>query len=531
MTENAQPKPILIAKSLGKSFGEVQVLAGIDLQINQGEVLALLGENGAGKSTLVKVLGGYESLSQGELQLADESGQMITMEPRVWNHARAESEGIILIHQELNLAEQLNASENVFLGNEIRRGMFLDKNTMLTLTREYLSILNCEIDPTVPVSELPVSVKQMIEIAKAYAKNSRLLILDEPTAVLTNKESEALFQLIDQLRDQGVAIVYISHKLDEIERIADRVVILRDGEFVGDYDARSLNKDDMARLMVGRELSNLFPVIEPPNNDSEIVLELQNGTVPGVIFTADFQLRAGEVLGFAGLVGSGRTALMEAVIGLRQFSGNSQLLLRGKPTSFSSLAAARDAGVAYLTKDRKGSGLLLNMSLPINFSLFALSKFSNGLINTAQEQEAFGKAVDTFEIRLKDLSINAGNLSGGNQQKLLLAKVMEAEPSVIIIDEPTRGIDIGTKSQIYHFIAELAAQGHAIIVVSSDMMEVIGLSHRIAVMCQGSLVGILEGEEKEEHEIMRYAAGLKTQLAFEAKLKTRLPLEGEKTCA
>ena len=521
MLETPQHRTLFSAKSLAKSFGEVQVLSSIDLQIKRGEVLALLGENGAGKSTLVKLIGGYETVSGGALQLANQAGKLEPLDTSTWNHAQAEAQGVILIHQELNLAEQLNAVENVFLGNEIKRGLFLDKRKMLELTQEYLSILDCDIDPLVPVGQLPVSVRQMIEIAKAYAKNSTLLILDEPTAVLTAKESEALFQLIDRLTEQGVAIVYISHKLDEIERIADRVVVLRDGELVGDYDAKTLNKDDMARLMVGRELTNLFPTIAPPTPTSEVVLELKNGAVPGLISNASFQLRAGEILGFAGLVGSGRTALMEAIIGLHLFSKSSKLLVRGKPVSFSSLAAARDAGLAYLTKDRKGSGLLLNMNLPINFSLFSLHKFSNGLINTKKEAIAFSEAVDTFEIRLKDLSINAGNLSGGNQQKLLLAKVMAAEPSIIIIDEPTRGIDIGTKSQIYHFIARLAEKGHAIIMVSSDMMEVIGLSHRVAVMCRGQLVGILEGEQIEEHEIMRYAAGLESQLTE----------EGEQACA
>lgn len=513
MSESTKKLPVLAAKSLSKSFGDVTVLSDIDLQIGSGEVLALLGENGAGKSTLVKLLGGYESLTSGEISLANEAGELESVSGDKWNHAKAESEGVILIHQELNLAEQLNAVENVFLGNEIRRGLFLDQAKMLALTKEYLSILDCDIDPLVPVKELAVSVKQMIEIAKAYAKKSKLLILDEPTAVLTGKESEVLFQLIERLTQQGVAVVYISHKLDEIERIANRVVILRDGRLVGDYDAKSLSKDDMARLMVGRELNNLFPSIPLPDPNSEILLELCDGEIAGSISEASFSLRSGEVLGFAGLVGSGRTALMEAIIGIREFSPATQLKLRGKPVKFANVAAARQAGIAYLTKDRKESGLLLNMNLPINFSLFALDKFSNGIINTTQEKEAFLDAVETFEIRLKDLSINAGNLSGGNQQKLLLAKIMAADPSIIIIDEPTRGIDIGTKSQIYHFIAQLAEKGHGIIVVSSDMMEVIGISQRIAVMCQGALVGILEGEQKEEHEIMRYAAGLKSQLS------------------
>lgn len=518
MSDAHSSTPLLTAHSLGKSFGEVQVLNNIDLSINPGQVLALLGENGAGKSTLVKLLCGYEQPTCGRLEIAgleDTKLQPVTG----WDHRSAERQGVVLIHQELNLAEQLSATENIFLGNELKRGMFLDKARMQQLAQGYLHTLSCEVDPNLAIKELPVSVKQMIEIAKAYAKNSRVLILDEPTAVLTAKESEVLFQLIDKLKAQGAAIVYISHKLEEIERIADRVVILRDGELVGDYDAKDLSKDDMARLMVGRELTNFFPATPAPTADCELVLEVINGEVPGVIFDANFTLRAGEILGFAGLVGSGRTALMEAIVGLRKFAPATEMRLRGNKVAFPNLAAARRAGLAYLTKDRKECGLLLNMNLPINFSLFSLHRFSNGLINTHKENEEFLAAVDTFDIRAKDLKINAGNLSGGNQQKLLLAKTLAAKPSLIIIDEPTRGIDIGTKSQIYHFISDLAKQGHAIIVVSSDMMEVIGVSHRVAVMCRGHLAGILEGDDIEEHEIMRYAAGLKTQLEQGEKIR------------
>ena len=508
MPDTNSATPLLTAHGLCKSFGEVQVLNNIELSVNKGQVLALLGENGAGKSTLVKLLGGYEQPTSGTLNIADLVDN--TLRPvGHWDHRSAESQGVVLIHQELNLAEQLSATENIFLGNELKSGPFLDEARMEQLAQGYLQTLNCDVNPNQAINELPVSVKQMIEIAKAYAKNSRVLILDEPTAVLTAKESEVLFQLIDKLKAQGAAIVYISHKLEEIERIADRVVILRDGELVGDYDAQGLAKEDMARLMVGRELTNFFPATPAPKPDAANLLEVINGQVPGTIFDASFTLKAGEILGFAGLVGSGRTALMEAIVGLRKFSPASQVKLRGEKVSFANLAEARSAGLAYLTKDRKECGLLLNMSLPINFSLLSLHRFSNGLIDSRKEKQEFLAAVETFDIRAKDLSVNAGNLSGGNQQKLLLAKTMAAQPSLIIIDEPTRGIDIGTKSQIYHFISELAKQGHGIIVVSSDMMEVIGVSHRVAVMCRGRLAGILEGDEIEEYEIMRFATGLK----------------------
>ena len=498
---------------VSKSFGHVEVLTHIDLEIHTGEVLAILGENGAGKSTLVKLLAGYEEVSAGELRLATADGSTVPVAS--WNIEVAEQHGIVLIHQELNLAEQLSAAENIFLGNELKRGLFLDQKRMLRLARKYLLALNCQVDPATPVSELAVADKQMVEIAKAYARNSKLLILDEPTAVLTSKESEVLFRLIERLKQQAVAIIYISHKLEEIERIADRITILRDGEMVGCYPASSLSTDDMARLMVGRELSNLFPNIPAPLD--EIALRVVNASVPGLVQAASFELRRGEVLGFAGLVGSGRTALMEAIVGLRKLTASAQIEVAGKAVSYPNLAAARDDGVAYLTKDRKASGLLLNLNLVFNFSLLSLSalflqrKYAGLLIDQKKEQRAFEQAIKTFDIRLKDSAITAGDLSGGNQQKLLLAKIMAAVPRIIIIDEPTRGIDIGTKSQIYHFIAELAANGHSIILISSDMMEIIGLSHRVAVMCRGELTGILVDDEIEEHEIMRYATGLKRQ--------------------
>jgi ribose transport system ATP-binding protein len=516
LTSAELEKPVLQSCKLQKSFGSIDVLKGIDLTLCGGEVLALLGENGAGKSTLVKLLGGYLSPSGGDIYIQDEQGNAQAVDPKRWDHHEAERRGIVLIHQELNLAEQLSAADNIFLGSEITRGPLLDKTSMRRLAREHLLNLGCDIDVDRPVSEHSVAIKQLIEIAKASIKNSRVLILDEPTAVLTSKESQALFKLINSLKSQGVAIVYISHKLEEIEQISDRVLILRDGENVGEYDTADLSRDDMAQLMVGRELSSLFPEIPPPDNSAKPLLSLRHGSVPGHIANAEFDLRPGEILGFAGLVGSGRTALMEALVGLRQMSPGSQLEVFGQHRRFSSLAAARDAGISYLTKDRKGQGLLLDKGLPFNFSLFALSRFSRLLIDEKAETEAFDQAVNTFDIRLKDRLSNAGKLSGGNQQKLLLAKTLASEPRLIIIDEPTRGIDIGTKSQIYHFIASLAADGHGIIVVSSDLMEVIGLSHRVAVMCRGTLAGILQGTDINEAEIMRYAAGIKSDAAGQA---------------
>jgi ribose transport system ATP-binding protein len=528
---------LLAVKNLKKSYGEIEVLHGIDFDLRGGEVHAILGENGAGKSTLVKCLSGFEARNDGHLYvntkqefsgsdnsvvpsiMTDNADTAQSIAARDWTHASAEAAGVVLIHQEFNLAEQLSVAENIFLGSELcgkgLASLFLDKKKMNDLSRDYLATLHCTIDPTTLVSSLSVADKQMVEIAKTLAKDARVLILDEPTAVLTQKESTALFELIDRLRGRGVGIIYISHKLEEIERIADRITVIRDGDLVGCYPAATLSKDDMARLMVGRELSSLYPKVPAPDELASVALSIHGLHVAGVSAPENFELRRGEILAFSGLVGSGRTALFETLVGLRpaQLGSESKIFVHGEEVRLNSFADARAHGVAYLTKDRKGSGLLLNKGLRENFSLYALAHFAGIIIDTRAEQSAFEKAVDRFDIRMRDTGVVAGNLSGGNQQKLLLAKMLETTPDIVIVDEPTRGIDIGTKSQIYHFLAELAAAGKAVIIISSDMSEVIGMAHRVAVMHQGNIVGVLSGNEITEHEIMRYATGLKAAAA------------------
>lgn len=537
LNDAARLVPLLAVQSLRKSYGDIEVLHGIDFDLRRGEVHAILGENGAGKSTLVKCLAGFEPRNGGELyvnamqkisdagsapsSLASAENPVLAQSIAVgeWTHAAAEAAGVVLIHQEFNLAEQLSVAENIFLGNEIRlkgvASFFLDRKQMRDLSRDYLATLHCTIDTDTLVSNLSVADKQMVEIAKTLAKDARVLILDEPTAVLTQKESAALFELIDRLRERGVGIIYISHKLEEIERIADRITVIRDGDLVGCYPAADLSKDDMARLMVGRELSSLYPQVPAPNESASASLSVSGLHVAGTLAAESFELRCGEILAFSGLVGSGRTALFETLVGLRPAKAGScaTIKVQGNEVRLGSLVDARDHGVAYLTKDRKSSGLLLDKGLRENFSLFALEQFAGAIIDTRAEQSAFDKAVETFDIRMRDTGVVAGNLSGGNQQKLLLAKMLETMPDIVIIDEPTRGIDIGTKSQIYHFLAELAAAGKALIIISSDMSEVIGMAHRVAVMHQGAIAGFLSGDEITEHEIMRYATGLKAAAA------------------
>lgn len=489
----------LSGREICKSFGPAQVLFDVSIDLRAGEVHALLGENGAGKSTLVKILSGYHQPSGGNLTL-DQAP--VTFE----DSEVAENHGVILIHQELNLAEQLTVEENIFLGREIKRGWFLDKAAMRLESKKLLDQLQCDVDPRARIKDLAVSDRQMVEIAKALSKNADILILDEPTAVLTGREVDILFDQIKRLREQGVAILYISHKLDEIKAIADRVTVLRDGRLITTEPVAEVEKDDMARLMVGRDIKQMFPDREPVEAH-DVAMSVRNVSVDGQVRDASFDLRRGEVLGFAGIVGAGRTALMEAIIGLRDRT-EGEIERNGTPVSIHSLQDAKDCKIAYLTKDRKGSGLLLNMDMRPNLTLLALEKFGTFIIDRKAEEAALAKAIESFDIRAADPKTKVGDFSGGNQQKLLLAKVMETDPEVVIIDEPTRGIDIGTKSQIYHFIGDLTKRGKSVILLSSEMPEMLGLSDRIAVMAAGRITGILEGNDRNEHEIMRHATGI-----------------------
>lgn len=498
-----QNVPALAVEGITKSFGPNTVLFGVHFEVQPGEVHALIGENGAGKSTLVKILSGYLQPTDGRITI---SGRPVELQ----DSSEGEDLGVVLIHQEFNLAEQLTAEENIFLGREllVSQGWFLDKRTMQARSRELLQGLQCDVDPRARVQDLPISDKQMVEIAKAVSRDARVLIMDEPTAVLTSKEVEVLFRLIRELKQNGVGIVYISHKLDEIQAIADRVTILRDGHHITTEHTGDLTPDDMARLMVGRELNDMFPDREGGQTKREVVLEANGLSVPGDVNDASFALHKGEVLGFAGLVGSGRTALMEAIVGLREKSAG-RVLHYGQEVNIRHLADASKLRIAYLTKDRKGNGLLMQMQLRPNLTLLALDRYARVLIDEAREAAALDEAVREFDIRVGDVSALAGTLSGGNQQKLLLAKIMQIDPDIIIIDEPTRGIDVGTKQQIYTFINALTEQGKSLILVSSEMQEIIGMCDRVVVMRSGHVAGTLSGDDIEEHEIMRYATGLK----------------------
>ncbi len=486
---------ILTLQDVRKSFGPIEILHGIDFALHPGEVHALIGENGAGKSTIMKILGGF---------LAPTSGQVLFEgKPATYhNGAEAEAQGIVVIHQEFNLAADLTVNQNIWLGREMG-GWLLDHKAMRAATQALLDQLECRVSPDARIRDLPVSDRQMVEIAKALSRKARVLIMDEPSAVLTGHEVEVLFRQIDRLREQGVALLYTSHRLDEVAHLADRITVLRDGAVVRQALRGEMTEDGMATAMVGRDLKDIFP---PRRSEfGPVVLELRDFAVPPLVSGIGFALRRGEVLGISGLVGSGRTELAEGLVGLRRHSGT--VLRNGAETTIRSIAGAAEQGLAYLTEDRKERGLLLAKTLRENLTLSTLDRFGTPLVSRAAEEAALTQAIADFDIRAPKRDMVVGNLSGGNQQKVLLAKTMLAEPEVIIIDEPTRGIDIGTKSQIYHFIDRLARDGHSVIVISSDMPEILGLSDRVLVMRQGRMAGVLEGAEITETAIVRLVMG------------------------
>lgn len=496
---------VLCARRVSKSFNGVQVLFSVNFELKAGEIHALMGENGAGKSTLVKVLSGFEQPSSGEILL---DGQSVKLPP----NGAAEALGIVIIHQEFNLADHLTVAESIFLGREVTRFGVLDRKFMRAETRRILDLLNCHVDEDAMISSLSIAEKQMVEIAKAISREARIVFMDEPTAVLSREETNYLFKQVRKLRDQGTSFVFVSHKLDEVMELTDRVTVLRDGHWVKTAPTSMLDGEAIAQLMVGRELSSLYPAKREPDVDEQIVLNVK-GLSTGYVKDASFELRKGEILGFSGLIGSGRTELMEAIVGIKA-SQAGEVDANGVTLPSHDLHASIDAGLAYMTKDRKSKGLLLGSGMGLNLTLQSLDRHGRfGYLSSGSEARALEKARRRFDIRVRDGNVMVGRMSGGNQQKLLLAKVMETEPKIIIIDEPTRGIDVGTKQQIYHFISALARDGHSIIVVSSEMQEVIGLCTRVAVMREGRIVGMLEGDEINEHEIMRYAAGLKTKTA------------------
>ena len=487
-------------RAIVKRFGPVQVLNGIDLTFEPGRVVGLLGENGAGKSTLMKILAGYEQPSEGTLAV---NGRSVHFGgPRA-----AEAEGIVLIHQEFNLAEDLTVAQNIFLGHERRRGWWLDDAGMRKTTRGVLDAVGLhKVDPDTRVRDLIVAERQLVEIAKALSRQARVLIMDEPTATLTPGETGRLFELVARMKSEGVSIVFISHKLDEVERITDEVVVLRDGRLIAQRPTPSLTRAAMANLMVGRELADLYPPRGAVLAAAPVLLSVQGLCVPGWADDVSFEVRAGEVFGFAGLVGAGRTELFEGLLGLRERSAQ-RVAVAGAPVLPRSPREAANLGLTYLSEDRKGRGLHLRFGLRENLTLMALHRHAQPWLKPASETAALAQAVREFGIRCGSWEVPAGSLSGGNQQKLALAKVLHPGPRVVVLDEPTRGVDIGAKREIYALIRRLADEGRAVVVISSELMELIGLCHRVAVMRAGRLQATLDAGQLNDQDLIAHATG------------------------
>ena len=487
---------ILKLIDVSKSFPGVQALKNVSLNVYEGEVMALLGENGAGKSTLMKCLAGILTRDEGTIVF---KGRNVVYQ----NARQAQEDGIAIIHQELNLIPKMNVYENIYLGRELRtkRGI-LDKKKMIKATQELLASIRVHLDPRVVVGMLSIAQQQMVEIAKALLLNAKLIVMDEPTDTLPDEEVGSLFSIIRALRNQGKGIVYITHRLNEVFEICDKATILRDGAFIDEVPVSELTQGNLISMMVGRDLEHQFPY--EPMECGEVVLKVE-GLTNEYIRDISFHLRRGEVLGVAGLVGAGRTELAKTLYGLFSWEAGSAEIAN-KPFFPKNPRQAIDMGLYYMTEDRKRNGLVLLMDVAGNTTLSALIKIQkHGVIDYKKEKRIVQDFVGKIRIKTPSLQQKARNLSGGNQQKVVLAKALLTEPEVLILDEPTRGIDVGAKKEIYLLINELKSRGKAIIMISSEMPEILGMSDRIMVLHEGRKKGELQRAEATQEKIMELA--------------------------
>jgi ribose transport system ATP-binding protein len=494
---DATGSPLLEMRGIVKSYPGVQALRGVDLTLGRGEVLALIGENGAGKSTLMKVLGGATAADSGTISL---SGRDV--------HFRSPHDsrtaGVSIIYQEFNLVPALTASENIFLGQEPVRGGFIRRRVERRRSRELFGRLGIDIDFDTPCGRLTTAQQQLVEIAKALALESRLIVMDEPTAALTARETERLFAIIRDLKSHGIGVIYITHRLDEVFAITDRVTVLRDGKNVGARSIGDITRQQMVEMMVGRELTGEFPQRTPAIG--EPLLEVAGLSRGNAVRDVSFHVRRGEILAITGLVGAGRTEMVRLIFGAdRRDAG--EIHLAGKRLNIHSPADAIDAGIGLLTEDRKHQGLSLIHSVRENFGLPSLVRLSQlGFVRQRQERGEFAEAIRSLKIRVADQEQRAGNLSGGNQQKIVLAKWLARNCQLLIFDEPTRGIDVGARYEIYQLLGEFAAQGKAIVMISSDLPEALGMADRILVMRGGRITGeIPDARRATQEEVMKYA--------------------------
>ncbi|MCF7928975.1 MAG: sugar ABC transporter ATP-binding protein [Spirochaetales bacterium] len=491
------PDPILRVTGLKKQFPGVQALDGAGLDVYPGEVMGLIGENGAGKSTMIKILAGVKQPDEGIIEV---KGQAVEIPDPIASQAL----GISVIFQELNLIPNLTVSDNIFVGRELRRSRFLiDDNQSRKLTRELLGQTGLHINPNTRVEDLPLSQRQMVEVAKALSIHSSLIIMDEPTSSLTGQEVERLFEIIKRLTGQGVAVIFVSHKLEEVFQICDRIHVLRDGKDVGTKPASQLSHDEVIKMMVGRELGSLF--VKEEAEITEPILEVENISSHAGIENVSFSLRKGEILGFAGLVGAGRTEVMRAVFGVDERTAGT-IRINGKEVNIRTPFDAIKHRIGLIPEDRKDQGLILEMMVRHNTTLPGLPFFfPNGILKERKEYDITRSFIEKLSIRTPSQEQEVLHLSGGNQQKVVVAKWLALEPRILILDEPTRGIDVAAKKEIHRLITELAKDGVGVIIISSEMSEVLAMSDRIVVMHEGRKKGELERGEATQEKIMEMA--------------------------
>lgn len=492
-----QATPVLSMRNIHKHFPGVHALKGVNMDLQKGEVLALIGENGAGKSTLIKMLGGAHLPSEGTIEIFGKT-------ERLSNPQHAQNLGIGIIYQEFNLVPHLNARENIFLGNEITQGFVINKSEEHRQARQLFDKIGIDINPETPCYKLSIAEQQIVEIAKALSHEVQILVMDEPSATLTPQEVKGLFQIIQDLKSRGISIIYISHRLDEIFQIADRVLVLRDGENIGTRAIEKLSRQEMIEMMVGRKVEHEFP--KHNHAIGEVSLQVRNLHLPPQVNQLSFDLHAGEVLGITGLIGAGRTEAMRLIFGADKKAGG-QIIKHGKALHIQSPEDAIREGICLLTEDRKAQGLNLIDSVKNNFSLPNLDQFSHrSIIQNKKERTAFQGFLEKVKLKASGYDQLAGNLSGGNQQKLVLMKWLQRNCDIVIFDEPTRGIDVGAKYEIYLLINELVAEGKSVILVSSELPEVLGMSDRILVMRQGEIAGeINDVKQSSQEAIMELA--------------------------
>ncbi len=493
---------ILNMQNICKSFPGVKVLDQVNLDLKEGEVHALLGENGAGKSTLIKILGGIYSADNGKIYLGGEEVKMASVQ-------EAQMRGIRIIHQEIVLVPYRSVAENIFLGRELKnKAGFLDKKQMYEQTGEIIREFGLDLSPDMLISELSIGMQQLVEIMKAVSTDARIIVMDEPTSSLSEHEVEFLFRTIRQLKEKKVGIIYISHKLPELYEIADRVTVLRDGHTIKTCAIPEVTSEELINMMVGRELTKYYIKTENPIGD--ISLEVRGLSCGKLFKDVNFYARYGEIIGFSGLIGAGRSEVMKTIFGILKKSGGS-IYLDGEETDIRKPKDAIKAGIAYIPEDRKNEGLILINSVAFNMTLAALHEIIKGVrVDKNRRMDIVRHYVDAFSIKVTSGEQLVGNLSGGNQQKVVLGKWLARKPRVIILDEPTRGIDVGSKSEIYRIINELAGEGVSIILVSSELPEVINMCDRIYVMGEGRIKGEIGQAEFSQERIMDYAAGRET---------------------